>query len=463
MHMSSLVNRRLAAVAVVALFSACTRELPTSANDLSVQNAKGGAGGTTTSGGGGPIVSAASPRMSKRDTTLDVRIFGSGFDRNLTARWGKAGVATSDVLVNSTRYVSSTELVANITVTSNAELTKYDILLTSSKGGKPGIGTEQFEVVLELPLTSLGGDYNGAYAINDAGMIAGWSTSRTSPTSSSLDRPVVWENGVIRDLLPASGYTWGRAYSINSVGQVVGDVGTTAGIMVPFVWSAASGFKQLPIIPGSTNSDASAINDAGVIAGYSGRSAVIWVNGALQVIYTVANQFAEARGINSQGEVVGFYHPTMTGGPYQAFIWRPGTGVQLLSTLSGSLGMAHDINDAGQIVGQGPIPGDANDYAFIIENGVARRISTSAPGPSSAFAISEYGDIVGIDSQKRGLMWSANGMETVLCKPTIFRSGSSNSCVIYGINDDGTAVGLKSDPNTMSNAFKWTQLMALPQ
>ena len=460
MHMSSLVNRRLAAVAAVALLSACTRDLPTSASDLSVHNAKGAAGGTTS--GGGPVVSAASPNISKRDTTLNVRIFGSGFDRNMTAKWGKAGVATTDVLVNSTRYVSSTELVANITVTSNAELTKYDILLTSTKGGKPGIGTEQFEVVLELPLTSLGGSNNGAYAINDAGQIAGWSSMRTSQTTGP-DHPVMWDNGVIRNLMPASGYWMGRSYNINAHGVVVGWVSPTGGgSILPFVWSASSGFKELPILPGATNSGASAINDAGVIAGYVDRSAVIWVNGVLQVIYTVPNQFAEAWGINSQGDVVGYYHPTMTGGPYHAFIWRPGTGAQLLPTLDGSLGVAVDINDAGQIVGQGPLPGSTTNYAFIIENGVARRLS-SAPGSSNALAISEYGDVVGIDSQGRGLMWSAGGMETVLCKPTVYRSGSSNSCAIYGVNSDGTSVGLKSDPNATSYAYKWTQLMALPQ
>lgn len=462
MHMSRVVNRRFAAVAAVALFSACTRDLPTSAPDLSVQNAKGGAGGATSGGGGGPVVSAASPNVSKRDTTLNVRILGSGFDRNMTAKWGKAGVATSDVIVNSTRYVSSSELVANITVTTTAELTKYDIIVTSTKAGKPGIGTESFEVVLELPLTSLGGSYNGAYAVNDAGQIAGWSSVRTSQVTSGPDLPVMWENGVIRNLMPAAGYSMGRSYNINSNGVVVGWVARTAGGIFPFVWSASSGFKELPVPPGATNSGASAINDAGIIAGYIDQSAVIWVNGVLQVIYTVPNQFAEAWGINSQGEVIGYYHPTMTGGPYHAFIWRPGSGVELLATLNGSLGKVWDINDAGQIVGHGPLPGDANNYAFIIENGVARRIATSAPGPSSALAISEYGDIVGMDSQGRGLLWTANGSETVLCKPIIYRTGST-SCSIYGVNGDGAAAGLKTDPNNASSAYRWTQLMALPQ
>jgi uncharacterized membrane protein len=462
MHVSSLVNRRFAAVIVVALLTACTRDLPTSADDLSVQNAKGGAGGTT-SGGSGPVVSAASPNVSKRDTTINVRIFGSGFDRNMTAKWGKAGVVTSDVIVNSTRYVSSTELVANITVTANAELTKYDIIVTSTKTGKPGIGTESFEVVLELPLTSLGGSVNGAYAINDAGQVAGWSSFRTSPTSSGPDQPVMWENGVIRNLMPATGYTIGRSYNINSNGTVVGWVARSAGGIFPFVWSAGSGFKELPVPPGMMNSGATAINDAGVIAGYIDESAVIWVNGVMQVIYSVPSQFVEAWGINSQGEVIGYYHPTMTGGPYTAFIWRPGTGVELLPTLNGSLGMVWDINDAGQIVGAGPLPGDATNHAFIIEDGAARRITTSAPGWSTALSISEYGDVVGVDSQGRGLLWGANDMETLLCKPTFYRDGSRSSCTIYGINSDGTAVGLKSEPNTASNAFRWTQLMALPQ
>ena len=180
--MSRLVNRRFAAVAAVALLSACTRDLPTSASDLSVRDGKNTAGGGT-SGTTGPVVSSASPNLSKRDTTINVRILGSGFDRTMTAKWGIAGVATSDVIVNSTRYVSTSELVANVTVTGNAELTKYDIIVTSTKTGKPGIGTEKFEVVIELPLPSLGGTYSGASAINDAGVVAAneVSAQRTGP------------------------------------------------------------------------------------------------------------------------------------------------------------------------------------------------------------------------------------------------------------------------------------------
>ena len=454
--MSRLVNRRFAAVAAVALLSACTRDLPTSASDLSVRDGKNTAGGGT-SGTTGPVVSAASPNLSKRDTTINVRILGSGFDRTMTAKWGIAGVATSDVIVNSTRYVSTSELVANVTVTGNAELTKYDIIVTSTKTGKPGIGTEKFEVVIELPLPSLGGTYSGASAINDAGVIAGWSTYKGSGT----ERAVIWENGVVRDLMPATGYMWARAYDINSSGVVAGIAATTAGIFVPFVWSPSSGFRELPRFPGATESGATAINDAGVVAGYSDRSAVIWVNGVLQEIYNVLNQTADAWGINSQGEVVGHYYQTVNG-PAHAFIWRPGSGAELLHTLDGSLGTVADINDAGQGVGSGPLPGDTTAYAFIIENGVARRIVTSASGASSAVAISEYGDVVGGDSEGRTLLWSADGTETVLCRPVVYRGGSSR-CGVGGVNSDGVAVGVKEDPYGASYAYKWMQLMLLPQ
>src|SRR5262245_47754067 len=72
-------------------------------------------------GGGGPSVNAAEPNNAPEDTTLDVRVLGSGFDKGSRAEWGIAGVPSSKVRTNSTRFVSSKELVANITIALDAE------------------------------------------------------------------------------------------------------------------------------------------------------------------------------------------------------------------------------------------------------------------------------------------------------------------------------------------------------
>jgi alpha-tubulin suppressor-like RCC1 family protein len=97
-------------------------------------------------GGSGTVaVSAANPDSATQDTTLDVHVFGGGFDRGSKAQWAQSGVVSPNVTTNSTRFVSSSELVANITISATAGTGSYDILVTTSKG-KKGIGSELFTI-----------------------------------------------------------------------------------------------------------------------------------------------------------------------------------------------------------------------------------------------------------------------------------------------------------------------------
>jgi hypothetical protein len=90
-------------------------------------------------------VSSASPDSATQDTTLDVTINGSGFVDGTVATWSLAGVIDqAQVRTNSTRYVSSKKLIANITISSTATVAKWDIVLKA--GSKGGIGTESFAI-----------------------------------------------------------------------------------------------------------------------------------------------------------------------------------------------------------------------------------------------------------------------------------------------------------------------------
>jgi len=108
-------------------------------------------------------VSAVAPDSATQDTTLDVVITGSGFVAGTAADWALAGVKDSlQVRTNSTRYVSSRQLVANITITRGASVGKWDVVL-SAAGKKGGIGTEAFTIqphlvasTWKLPLNSAG-------------------------------------------------------------------------------------------------------------------------------------------------------------------------------------------------------------------------------------------------------------------------------------------------------------------
>ena len=131
-------SRTLIAIAIVA--AACSNELSSpSTADVDPRWAKA-AGGTS------PVkVASAAPDSGLQNTTIDVVVNGSGFEAGMIATWKLAGVADPlQVRTNSTQYVSSRKLVANITISAEASAADWDIEVMGK--GKGGIGTELFEV-----------------------------------------------------------------------------------------------------------------------------------------------------------------------------------------------------------------------------------------------------------------------------------------------------------------------------
>ena len=126
---------RVAIVSLVFGLVACSGPEPTLPD---IMAASSGGSGTVT-------VSAANPDSASQDTTLDVHVLGGGFDRGSNAQWAQSGVISPNVKTNATKYVSSSELVANITIALTASTGSYDIVVTTSKG-KKGIGSELFTI-----------------------------------------------------------------------------------------------------------------------------------------------------------------------------------------------------------------------------------------------------------------------------------------------------------------------------
>src|SRR5699024_1270286 len=114
----------------------------------------------------GPTVSSTLPKSGDKGQTLDVHVYGSGFAAGATATWALHGVADpSKVKTNSTTVVSSTELVANITIAPDATIDYWDVQVT-----------EAFEVTSAMPVGP-----GSALGVNDAGDIVG-----LFPVSSTL-------------------------------------------------------------------------------------------------------------------------------------------------------------------------------------------------------------------------------------------------------------------------------------
>lgn len=131
------------AIAVTFGFLACSDQPATAPPAVGIEAAKGGPNGD-------PKVNAVDPDTATQDTTLDVTVTGSGYDEGTGVTFELGGVFTGKVVTNSTRFVNSRKLIANITIAVDADTGLYDVVAMTSKGRK-GIGTEMFEVKTKPP------------------------------------------------------------------------------------------------------------------------------------------------------------------------------------------------------------------------------------------------------------------------------------------------------------------------
>jgi hypothetical protein len=92
-------------------------------------------------------VAAADPPAAAQGTVnLNVKITGKGFKKGAAAKFLVSGTNdTGGVTVNSTSFVSASELTANIDVTDAAAIANFDIAVLNSDG-RGGKGTELFVV-----------------------------------------------------------------------------------------------------------------------------------------------------------------------------------------------------------------------------------------------------------------------------------------------------------------------------
>ncbi len=92
------------------------------------------------------VLAADPPAADQGMVNLNVLIKGKGFKKGAVAKWFVTGTTdTGGVRVNSTAFVGSTSLVANIDVSDTAVLSKYDIVVANSDG-RTGKGIELFTV-----------------------------------------------------------------------------------------------------------------------------------------------------------------------------------------------------------------------------------------------------------------------------------------------------------------------------
>lgn len=153
------------------------------------------------------------------------------------------------------------------------------------------------------------GQATGVSGINNAGVVAGWTSTGLDPYVATL-----WDNGQQRTLKPLQSGRDAKAIQINDKGVVVGQSDRMAdGALVTHAVRWRDGrVHDLGALPGHKFSTALALNTTGVIVGYSREEAkggaelpVAWVNGVIQPLTSVSG-VGLARSVNKHGEIVGY-------------------------------------------------------------------------------------------------------------------------------------------------------------
>ena len=179
------------------------------------------------------------------------------------------------------------------------------------------------------------------------------------------------------DLSPG---TMGRAQAISQNGTVVGCY-TVNNVPRAFVY--ANGQRRDLQAPEGSSSCASAVNNAGLIAGTIDGEITIWESGNPRRLGVKGN----AAAMNEAGVIVGSINvdPGVTGAS-RAFMYANGAFTDLGSLDGASSSWASAINNRGQIVGT------SAGRVFLYENGAMR---DPGIGSGGAKGINDRGEIVG--------------------------------------------------------------------
>ncbi|HJR35649.1 MAG TPA: IPT/TIG domain-containing protein [Gemmatimonadales bacterium] len=423
-----------------ALFLGCQTALESPAGPEAI-TAAGGGGGRPVSG---PSVTSASPAFGNAgEVGKRVTIRGSGFAPGAQAAWERGGAPDPKVTVTSTEFVSSTELVATITIAPDASIDLYDISVMLLDR-KKGIGYARFEVTqaMAVPGTyplrgandtgEMTGGGNGTIWFNPAsgivvldGLGAGWAIDQTGTVLvSGGPVPRLWNKiaGAWQlTLLPADpAATGGRASSLTADGTgqalFIGGLetvpaGKKATVQQPRVWrwETASGAWTRIILPTgpSSNGDVLGVSNNGVAAGWIGAfQAAVWEpNGAGYSLITLAPNGSRAMGINAAGTLI----VGASGGLAAYWERLPGGGWSAPITLPGGCTLARAVDDLGRIVANDCPSGNRTTPAiFAAPYSTATMTRLGGLGPTNAGyaeGISPSGIYVVGQAQGVGVYW----------------------------------------------------------
>lgn len=256
-------------------------------------------------------------------------------------------------------------------------------------------------------LGTLGGGFTNAFAINNTGQVVGISL----PDPNSVAVLTAFRTGAnilinpntddLSNLLSDSQYT--NAQGINDLGQVVGTLGTSTGLLHGFRTAPNTAINlttdDLGTLGGNL-SIAEDINNVGQVVGTStnaeGQSQAFRtapnmpINPATDGLKTLGGEFSNAYAINSLGLVVG--DSASASNTTHAFVYEGSAMFDLNNLIPTNSGVvltsASDINDRGQIV--------ANGYFSNSQTTAKAFLLTPVPEPMTTLGVLIFGISAGL-------------------------------------------------------------------
>jgi probable HAF family extracellular repeat protein len=296
---------------------------------------------------------------------------------------------------------------------------------------------------------------------NDRGEVVGYARFVPEPTND-FNRPFLYSNGRLTDIT-AAGTRGGFAVAINNSGQIAATLQGLPGSSIGFTWRAYvynGGRATLLATPAGTESSAEGLNERGDVLVSSGpvpfnlhvRSGHVFrADGTRVDLPGLGGVLTRPHDINEAGQVVGEASlADARMGIWQPFLYDQGRMTNLAP--AGSHGNASVINEHGVAAGV-LYP---SDHAAVFANGTATDLGTFGGRFSSASDINDANQVVGSAQAADGSFHAFLYEEGVMRDLNSFFAGSTSTFAL-DVNNLGQigieAAFLSGDGSTFRRAY----------
>jgi probable HAF family extracellular repeat protein len=252
------------------------------------------------------------------------------------------------------------------------------------------------------------------------------------------------------DLGSVGGISTSSASGLNNIGNVIGSTSTASSYGDAFLYTSGS---MTDLGSFGRQSTAYGINDSQQVVGLAQTSSgaghgFLYSGGTMTDLTTLG--LGIPHDINNSGVIVG------DGTNSHAYLYSGGNKVDL-GTLGGVSSSAQSVNDLGEAVGSSNlyVNGAQVTHAFLYSAGHMTDLGTLGGNGSSAAAINDFGQIAGSSLNSSGItdafLYSNGKMQD------LGNLGKSNaSTYAYGINNAGQIVGSSYTANNTQRPFIYT-------